>query len=208
MAPACSARSPPKEATLNKFLRSLFFFFPPFCDSSIPAKLRCYCNTPRAQLLSGLIKRSRQFLATVNKSSGQRSVFTLPREFICYALWSSFRSLWKKTTTTTERRNKRVHCCCSSWFRGSLSTDFWLTGHLLDPAEGSEVTGGGCLLKQLMARKKERERGGGEMRQRRRRGRKKVSGVAIEIVTHVYTMLRWDATLVMSNVVFASVLDE
>lgn len=34
---------------------------------------------------------------------------------------------------------------------------FGLTGHLLDPAEGSEVAGGGCLLEQLMG-KRERER--------------------------------------------------
>lgn len=34
-----------------------------------------------------------------------------------------------------------------------------LTGHLLDPAEGAEVTGGGGLLEQLRGRHKERGRG-------------------------------------------------
>lgn len=78
-----------KGANFNHFLRSLFFSV---IHPSL-TKPQCYCYTPRAQLLSGLIKRSRQILATVNKSSGQRSLFTPPRKFICYALWSSFRSL-------------------------------------------------------------------------------------------------------------------
>lgn len=38
----------------------------------------------------------------------------------------------------TERRNKEsIAVVYISWFEGSLSTDFRLTGHLLDPAEGS-----------------------------------------------------------------------
>lgn len=37
-----------------------------------------------------------------------------------------------------------------------------LTSHLLDPAEGSEVTRGGRLLKQLMGREREKEEKEGE----------------------------------------------
>lgn len=78
-----------KEGNRNHFLQSLFF-----CGSHPSlTKPWCYCYTPRAQFLSGLIKRSRQILATVNKSAGQKSLFTPACKFICYALWSSFRSL-------------------------------------------------------------------------------------------------------------------
>lgn len=169
MAPACSARYPPKEPTFDNFLHSLFFFFPPFCDSSIPAKLRCYCYTPRAQLLSGLIKRSRQFLATVNKSSGQRSLFTPAREFICYALWSSFRSLWKKIT---ERRNKESIAVVYRGFRGVYQLIFdspaicWIP--LKAPRLPEEVA---CWSNwwQKTERKKER---GGETSQRKKKREK------------------------------------
>lgn len=157
MAPACSARYPPKELTFSNFLHSLCFFFPPFCDSSIPAKPRCYCYTPRAQLLSGLIKRSRQFLATVNKSSGQRSLFTPAREFICYALWSSFRSLWKKKIT--ERRNKESIAVVYRGVRGVYQLIFdspaicWIP--LKAPRLPEEVA---CWSNWWQKRKKDRER--------------------------------------------------
>lgn len=39
--------------------------------------------------------------------------------------------------------------------KGASGLRFGLTGHLLDPTEGSEVTGGGCLLKQLKSGQKE-----------------------------------------------------
>ena len=56
---------------------------------------------------------------------------------------------------------QRAACHGGSRFQGSSSSDFLfvfaLTGHLLDPAEGSQVTGGGGLLEQLME-KEERER--------------------------------------------------
>jgi len=44
---------------------------------------------------------------------------------------------------------QRIHCSGRLWFPTSLTTDFRLTSHLLDPTEGSEVARGGRLLKQL-----------------------------------------------------------
>lgn len=109
-----------KQSTTRKSILTIFctrFSFSSLLSVIHPSltKPRCYCYTPRAQLLSGLIKRSRQILATVNKSSGLRSLFTSPREFICYALWSSFRSLWKKIT---EKRNKESIAAEDRAFRG------------------------------------------------------------------------------------------
>lgn len=64
---------------------------------------------PGHNSLSGLIKRSRQFLATLNKSSGQESLLTLPCEFICYALWSSFLEVCEEDN---RKVRQRARCCC------------------------------------------------------------------------------------------------
>lgn len=103
-------RSPP----FSTFSQLSVSFFPLSMIHPPLTKPWRYCKTPRAQLLSGLIKRSRQILAALNKSSGQRFLLTPPREFIFYALWSCFRS-WCKTT---EERNKESVAGLDHGYRG------------------------------------------------------------------------------------------
>lgn len=59
----------------------------------------------------------------------------------------------------TERRNKKS---LELWqiVVSNRPVDGRLTGHLLDPAEGSQVAGGGGLLQQLKETQKESEPGG------------------------------------------------
>lgn len=98
--------------------------------------------TPRAQLFSGLIKRSRQILATVNKSSGQRAFLysTTRVHLLC--------SLVRLLEVCGKQEHREVR---------PTGRSGGLTGHLLDPAEGAQVTGGGRLLKQLHRDRKRKE---------------------------------------------------
>lgn len=93
----------PAEQHTHQRAHSRHFSYSPFSFPSLLSLIHPSLQSrdatvarPGHNSLSGLIKRSRQFLATVNKSSGQRSLFTPPQSSSVMLFGPLFRSLRKK----------------------------------------------------------------------------------------------------------------
>lgn len=143
-------------ANFTHFSPLPFLFFLPLL-SVIHPSLQSHGATvarPGRNALSGLIKTSRHFLATVNKSSGQRSLYSATRVHLLCSLVLCFRSLRKNR----EGHNKESTAVAYFWGVCGASFDSpaicWIP--LKAPRLLEEVA---CWSNWWQDR--ERERGGG-----------------------------------------------
>lgn len=104
-----------KKHRLGRVLLPSFCFSPSFSGILSPL-LGCSADVARPghSSLSGLIKRSRRFLATLNKSSGPASLLTLPAS-------SSVMLFLEVCEEDNGKVQQRAHCCCG--FPGSHFLD-------------------------------------------------------------------------------------